>query len=87
MSAQSAAALFDRALAMQKAGANREAIDLYDRVIALNDPKENEGAHFNRGFAKKDLGDHAGAIADFREVLRLNPKAEAAYYWRAWQKL
>jgi tetratricopeptide (TPR) repeat protein len=37
---------------------------------------------FNRGFEKRKKGDHQGAIADFSEVIRLQPDAADAYYNR-----
>jgi tetratricopeptide (TPR) repeat protein len=36
----------------------------------------------NRGVARKEQGDVAGAIADFTETLRLNPQDALAYFKR-----
>ena len=42
--------------------------------------------YFSRGLAKSDLEDKYGAIADYTESIRLNPKNAGAYYYRGLQK-
>lgn len=40
---------------------------------------EDATAYFNRAATRYDLGDRAGAIADYTEVLRINPQDDVAY--------
>ena len=40
-------------------------------------------AHWNRAVTRHDLGDKAGALADFNHVLRLNPDDPLVYNFRA----
>lgn len=39
----------------------------------------NPTALFNRGTTRYDLGDYTGAVADYTQVIRLNPKEAIAY--------
>jgi tetratricopeptide (TPR) repeat protein len=43
----------------------------------------DEAAYFNRASTRYDLGDCSGAIADYTEVLRLNPQDDITYNNRA----
>ena len=47
---------------------------------------ENDAAYYARGLAKKALGNHQGAIADYSKVIEINPKDAAAYYSRGLAK-
>src|SRR5439155_3000712 len=48
----------------------------YTEAIALEPTSE---AYNNRGMARHDLGDYAGAAADFTEALRLAPRDPVVY--------
>jgi|GEM_PF-6148254 len=58
-----------------------QAIERYDRAIAL-DP-ELVDAYNNRGSDRRRKGDLDGAIADYGEVIRLRPDSETGYFNRA----
>jgi Tfp pilus assembly protein PilF len=46
--------------------------------LAVNLDSEFALAYFNRGIARRRLGDSTGANEDFRRTLELDPKAEHA---------
>ncbi len=49
----------------------------YNKAIEL-DP-QNSDAYNNRGIAKKDLNDYAGAIADYNKAIELDPQHSVVY--------
>lgn len=64
---------------------NEEAITSYDRAIQANNEWGNSSladAYLNRAIARSDRGDSRRAIADFDQVIRLNPKNAVAYALR-----
>ena len=71
---------WDRADSKAELGKHADAIDDYDRAIALN-PKYPE-AHFYRGISNVELGNHAGAITDCDRAIALKPKYAEAHYCR-----
>ena len=75
--ALAAVILFNMGFEAQKAHRREEAVGLYAASILL-DPTRPTG-YYNRGVAKYDLGDKAGAIQDFDKAIELNPKDAAAY--------
>ena len=61
-------------------GRYQDVVDLADTTLATTDCKDClEESLYWRGLAKEALGDHAGAVADLRRALYLNPKFAAAY--------
>ena len=56
----------------------KEAINLY-RAILARDPNDIE-AHFDMAMDKFHLEDHEGAIADFRELVKLDSANALAFY-------
>jgi len=72
---------YKTAVALIRQGHSREAILILDRLI------ESDSSHFlalrERGLAKKFCGDHAGAIADFSEVILRQPNNPESYADRA----
>jgi Flp pilus assembly protein TadD len=54
-----------------ESGKYREAVSDLDRLISIN--STDFMYFYNRGFAKLQLNDIDGAIADYRTVLRLKP--------------
>jgi lipoprotein NlpI len=52
----------------------------YDKAIELN--PSNASAYFNRGMAKDDLRDFAGAIVDYDKAIELDPSDAWAYFSR-----
>ena len=48
-------------------------------IINSGGHKERESAYFNRGLAYQAKGDYDRAIADYDQVIRLNPEAIHAY--------
>ena len=64
------------------------AISAFKRAIELDplDKKVHTGlgqAHYQRGEAKRNLGQDTDAIADFTAAIRINPNHDDAYYNRA----
>lgn len=53
-------------------GRYRESLAFVDRAVQLD--ATNMIARFNRGLAREKLGDTAGALADYEEVLRSTPR-------------
>ncbi len=53
---------------------------------AINLDSKYTKAYYNRGWAKNELQDHLGAIADFDKAIKLDPKYTKAYYNRGWAK-
>ena len=59
-----------------KKGREQEVIRLSNQALAL---KVTFDAYFYRAFAKSDLGDKQGAVADYTQSLGINPKKGGAY--------
>lgn len=72
---------FDKGVAHDTDRNIDQAIERYDRAIALN--PELVEAYNKRGTDRRRKGDLEGAIADYGEVIRLRPEWEAGYYNRA----
>jgi tetratricopeptide (TPR) repeat protein len=45
-------------------------------------PTNDVNAYYNRGVNRYKLGDNQGAIADYDQVIRMNPNYAKAYYNR-----
>lgn len=72
---------FNAGIAKYRAGAYKEAIVNFNKVLELN-PKFYE-AYGNMGNAKFRLGDYKGAKDDYDVVLKQNPKDALSFYNRA----
>ena len=59
-----------------KKGSEQEVISLSNLVLATRQSAE---AYFNRAYAKHDLGDKKGAIADYNQAIAINPQDAIAY--------
>ncbi len=55
-------------------------IERYDHPVLAAD---DETAYYNRAITRYELGDKQGAIADYNEVVRINPNHDIAYNNRA----
>lgn len=55
-------------------------IDRFDHPVLAAD---DETAYYNRAITRYELGDKQGAIADYSEVVRINPNHDIAYNNRA----
>ena len=70
-------ALLEKAKALLgKQGSERELIKLANQVLALRQSAE---AYFYRAYAKYDLGDKQGAIADYNQAIVINPQDADAW--------
>ena len=82
---KSSRAWFFQGGVLQELHRNEEAVASYDRAIQANNEwgkVSPADAYLNRGELRSDKGDYQGAIADFSEVIRLNPKNAVAYALR-----
>jgi tetratricopeptide (TPR) repeat protein len=68
----------------ERRAALHDAIRDYDEAIRL-DP-QNAVTFTQRGIAKRNLEDFAGAIRDYDEAIRLDPNYAIAYNSRGWSK-
>ena len=59
----------------------RSAIKDFDRAVEIN--PGFTVLYFNRGLARSNIGDHAGAISDYTRFLNVYPQNAAAYYHRS----
>jgi len=70
-------ALLEKARALLgKQGSEQEVIKLANQVLAT---RQSADAYFYRAYAKTDLGDKQGAIADYNQAITINPKLDEAY--------
>lgn len=75
-----APALRGRAETLIMLDREREAIETYDELIALE--PEQAGFHYaNRGIAHDRLGDHRAALADYEKALSLDSKVGKGPNW------
>ena len=65
---------------VDKKGSEQEVIRLAGQVLSTRHSSE---AYFYRAYAKDDLGDKEGAIADYNQAIAINPKDDASYFNRA----
>ena len=66
-----------------KKGSEHEVIRLASRVLAT---RQSSAAYFYRAFAKSELGDRQGAIADYNQAIAINPQLAQAYINRGTAK-
>ena len=81
---------FNEALAYSKQNNHLRAISLYSKAIdnyPLNNKMEKAQAFYNRGFHKKFTNDLNGALLDFSEAIKLQPKDYKSYNNRGYIKL
>jgi tetratricopeptide (TPR) repeat protein len=71
MSPDAALAYYNRAWAHYLGGENVQALADADRAIALN--ARSASAFSTRGLIRERLADKTGAIADFREAIKIDP--------------
>ena len=63
------------------------AISDFDRLLQICSKSDKDYYYYQRGLAKKTIGNYKGAIADFGECIRLSPEEAAiAYYERGLAK-
>jgi tetratricopeptide (TPR) repeat protein len=74
-------ALFNRAWAYRRAGANEKALADFDAAEALD--RASAKLYLSRAQTKYDLGQAAGALADLDRYVSLSPRDWAGYYQRA----
>lgn len=70
-------ALYNRSLALKSLGRYREALDDLNAAINI---RPDADTYNNRGNVLKRLGDHAGAVEDYRKSLELDPGNGATYF-------
>ena len=71
---------WDRADSKAELGKHADAIDDYDRAIALK--PDTPEVYCNRGHSKAELGKHADAIDDYDRAIALKPKYPEAHFYR-----
>ena len=69
---QSAAARFDKALALARQGKGQEAFGIYSELLERH--PEMIQAWYNRGMLALSAGNHQGAISDFEKAIKLDPR-------------
>ena len=72
----SADALYNLAITREKLGKSKEAIETYDKLLAIDDRFSQ--AFYNRGHLKLLKGDYNDAITDFERVLELESRSADA---------
>lgn len=70
-------ALYNRALALKTLGRHREALDDLNAAIKI---RPDADTYNNKGNVLKRLGDHAGAVENYRKSLELDPGSGATYF-------
>jgi predicted O-linked N-acetylglucosamine transferase (SPINDLY family) len=75
---QDPALRFNLANVLRSVGRHVQALDQYDRVLALK--PDSAGVWFNRGNALRDLGRDAEAVDSYGRVAALRPDFTAAHY-------
>ena len=70
--AASAASYLERGASWMKKGEIDRAIADYDLAIAFD--SQSSVARYNRGVARQSKGDLRGALEDFNEAIKLNPR-------------
>jgi len=65
---------------LRKKGREQEVIRLANQVLSI---RQNDEAYFYRAYAKYDLGDNYGVIADLTQAIAINPQYAKAYNNRA----
>lgn len=78
-------AFSSKALELNRQYKNKEAIELYDKAIALNPTVAQ--VFFNRGVAKGQIFDFEGSIKDYDKAIELNPEFREAYSNRGNDKI
>jgi len=73
-------ALTLRAFARTRCGHYKQAVDDYDRILAMN--PRSAGAYAERGVLRQIQGDLEPALTDFNQALALDPRLAEAYYNR-----
>ena len=63
---------FDVGIAMYENKDFQEAISYFNKALTIDKTKGN--IYYNRGSAKAALGDNRGAILDYTEAIKLQPK-------------
>jgi len=66
-----------------KKGSEQEVIRLANQVLSVH---QSAKAYFYRAYAKSDLDDKQGAIADYTQGIAINPKVADAYIYRGIDK-
>lgn len=76
---------YNRAIALKALGKFKEAIADYDKYISLNtnNTRYLADGYQNRGVAKIDIKDYAGAVADLTVAIKLFPEDASLYTARA----
>ncbi|MCY7275518.1 MAG: tetratricopeptide repeat-containing serine protease family protein, partial [Phormidesmis sp. CAN_BIN44] len=74
-------AYFSRGLAWEAKDFPKAIAD-FDEIIARPSGDLKIYAYNNRGATRADLGDKQGALEDYTQAIRLDPKSAAAYYSR-----
>jgi len=71
----------NRAIALQKLGRTKEALQDYSRAITMFEPYRD--AWYNRGSLYADLQNHSAAISDLSRAIQLDGNFKLAFYNRA----
>jgi len=66
-----------------KMGREQEVIRLANQVLSI---RQSGDAYFYRAYAKSDLGNKQGAVADYNQAIAINPQYAGSYYNRGLAK-
>jgi tetratricopeptide (TPR) repeat protein len=80
-----ATAFYNRGVAHEALGKDKEALEDYNRAIKIN-PRHPSFFH-NRGGVHSSLDDLDSAIADYSMALRLDPNSQGTHRARAWARV